>query len=786
MANYQLLKADIDAKVYENTHQEITGANLNAVLNAMVTTLGAEYQFAGVATIDTNPGTPDAKVFYIANGKGTYTNFGGLEVTEDEVVVLYWDTAWHKVSTGIASQAKLSELDMTKYMMTLDTSGNNIFDSNYIRHGKIVRTSSPYDIFDFAGAGVSGFYRVPSTCKEIRISGIVASGDLFARLSKTPQDDSDSVPYQLNIDGGTRIIPIDDTNKNYPYLCVGAYRVSGTDTPDLSNVNIAFVGANEADVVKQFQNNVWKSYGDEVKEDDYINSVAYPGLTRRMIYDSFRSVKFFGCDKSIPRTIFVVWKKNSETKKGNLRISRYNFENNSWSTEFVYSGVLSNGINQNGIAFIKIDSDISGDTSKSVELLIDLSQMPLLTDANYVLNPLTSTPERVFSDTCYYEDVGVLSTDVAGLKTKVPNIELNVNKLEKGFVYGADLFTINGFINSTNGAVAPHQTLKCTDFIPVLPGQVYTTLVGLVGTACNGFYDENKVFVGYWNAVSEAVGTMTIPANAYYMRLSSRNVASPYAALNNPPYKGVIELTEEIEKVSGGHFKHKTKRNTSLPIIAFTFDDCHTNDALIVDLFDQYGLTCGFAFIASEANITTKGEIYRGYQDKGYDILNHSVDGKIFNTTNYTLETATAAIATAMERMEKVGIVANGFVAPSSSMEDSFIPMLRKFHSFACLYGGNTPNASNADVCKLTRYSLHGNSLATIKASIDSAIANNACIIFYSHSADFGTTYSSADNEEWNIAKLKSVLDYCIEKRNNGDCFLGSIEDCMKSFYNIY
>lgn len=111
MANYQLLKADIDEKVYQNGQQEITGANLNSVLNAMVTTLGAEYQFAGVATIDTNPGTPDAKVFYIANGKGTYTNFGGLEVTEDEVVVLYWDTAWHKVATGIASQAKLTELE---------------------------------------------------------------------------------------------------------------------------------------------------------------------------------------------------------------------------------------------------------------------------------------------------------------------------------------------------------------------------------------------------------------------------------------------------------------------------------------------------------------------------------------------------------------------------------------------------------------------------------------------------------------------------------------------------
>ena len=111
MSNYNSLKTTIDANIKQNGNQEITGQILNSVLNAMVTTLGTGYQFAGVATIATNPGTPDAKVFYIANGKGTYEKFGGLEVTEDDVVVFYWDTAWHKVATGIASQEKLSELN---------------------------------------------------------------------------------------------------------------------------------------------------------------------------------------------------------------------------------------------------------------------------------------------------------------------------------------------------------------------------------------------------------------------------------------------------------------------------------------------------------------------------------------------------------------------------------------------------------------------------------------------------------------------------------------------------
>ena len=91
MSDYNNLKATIDASIKQNSNREITGSVLNSVLNQMVTTLGAGYQFAGVATLDpaTDPGTPDAKVFYIANGKGTYTNFGGINVTEDDVVVLY-------------------------------------------------------------------------------------------------------------------------------------------------------------------------------------------------------------------------------------------------------------------------------------------------------------------------------------------------------------------------------------------------------------------------------------------------------------------------------------------------------------------------------------------------------------------------------------------------------------------------------------------------------------------------------------------------------------------------
>ena len=88
MANYAYLKAAIQNVIKTNGNNEITGQLLQQSLLSMINSLGSGYQFIGVATPTTNPGRTDQKVFYIANGKGTYTNFGSLEITEDEVVIL--------------------------------------------------------------------------------------------------------------------------------------------------------------------------------------------------------------------------------------------------------------------------------------------------------------------------------------------------------------------------------------------------------------------------------------------------------------------------------------------------------------------------------------------------------------------------------------------------------------------------------------------------------------------------------------------------------------------------
>ena len=93
MSNYSVLKQDINNNIYENQTQQITGTVLNAILNEMTNSLGAGYQFAGVATLGMNPGDPDQRVFYLA-GEGIYTSFGGIQVPAGKLGVLKWDNRW--------------------------------------------------------------------------------------------------------------------------------------------------------------------------------------------------------------------------------------------------------------------------------------------------------------------------------------------------------------------------------------------------------------------------------------------------------------------------------------------------------------------------------------------------------------------------------------------------------------------------------------------------------------------------------------------------------------------
>lgn len=111
MANYSILKAAVEAVVKTNGNEEITGANLQSTLLSIIESLGADYQFAGVATPSTSPGTPDQNVFYVG-GAGTYENMGTeVTVPQGSIGVFKYNGSWsNSVIDFLASVIGLKSL----------------------------------------------------------------------------------------------------------------------------------------------------------------------------------------------------------------------------------------------------------------------------------------------------------------------------------------------------------------------------------------------------------------------------------------------------------------------------------------------------------------------------------------------------------------------------------------------------------------------------------------------------------------------------------------------------
>ena len=140
MANWNNLKASISEVIKTNNNQEITGQALQNVLNNLVSNLGANATFAGVATPTTNPGAPDGNVFYLAGG-GTYTNFNNLVIETGQLGVLMWKGSWSKQTIEIGSAGGNFILDWSENKQTTRLQ----VLSKYRKAGLMIAYNNPTD-----------------------------------------------------------------------------------------------------------------------------------------------------------------------------------------------------------------------------------------------------------------------------------------------------------------------------------------------------------------------------------------------------------------------------------------------------------------------------------------------------------------------------------------------------------------------------------------------------------------------------------------------------------------
>ena len=128
MANYTTLKSSITSAIKQNGNKEITGALLQSVLLAMVNSLGAQFQFRGVATPGASPGTPDYNVAYIC-GPGTYPNFGNKTVPNGYIGVLKFNGSWgvELISVPAVKSVAVTQVQTTgTEIAVINVDGNSV------------------------------------------------------------------------------------------------------------------------------------------------------------------------------------------------------------------------------------------------------------------------------------------------------------------------------------------------------------------------------------------------------------------------------------------------------------------------------------------------------------------------------------------------------------------------------------------------------------------------------------------------------------------------------------
>lgn len=206
MANYQELKKAIADVIKTNGNQEITGAIMQNVLNTIVSTVGANRTFVGIANKNTNPGTPDGNVFYIAYMAGNYVNFqstaGNLTVNPGELAILYNGTAnWGKSVIGMSSDSVIALANITNQ---INATGRYAYTDTGIVSGS---NAGSQKIRTFLVAGER--YQITLTTvggdAPANIQGIKADGtfDIIGIITGTPAGATKTVTPTENYYGFT-------------------------------------------------------------------------------------------------------------------------------------------------------------------------------------------------------------------------------------------------------------------------------------------------------------------------------------------------------------------------------------------------------------------------------------------------------------------------------------------------------------------------------------------------------------------------------------------------------
>lgn len=301
MGNYEQLKQAISGVIQTNGNQEITGAIMQNALLSIISTVGSNATFAGIATPDTNPGRPDQNVFYLASEPGIYSNFGGVELTDQVLIFTNKKGNWAKQDSGIATSAKILELGnkISSYLRDVNIIDFLKKNGAVIVYGKVGEIASKIEFIQ-----TESFVYLTTNCKEgdeFVLSGqcVSVNARVYVFLSsdntillKSPQNEV------LN---DTHIIAPKDSNT--AYFCFSA--------------NSAIKLEKVSTTIREIKNEITELQQDITEINKNVDDIIYTNEgTRREIYNDGLKTKQYITAEGILGTASRYWSVKFRVNKG--------------------------------------------------------------------------------------------------------------------------------------------------------------------------------------------------------------------------------------------------------------------------------------------------------------------------------------------------------------------------------------------------------------------------------------------------------------------------------------
>ena len=553
MANWTTLKAAIADVIKTNGNQEITGAVLQNTLNSIVSAVGENATFAGIATPVTNPGTPDGPVFYIATQTGIYSNFEGITV-ENEVAILLWKTSWKKLLTNIAPLSDISLIRAVLDNVKLNSTGKNKINLSNKIDGYFLNLSG--NLVSNSSYCISNYIEIKSSTQYY--------------ISKT------------NVGGANHIIY--DKNLNV----LSATKDGAVTTPSDAKYIRLSISTNALDTAMLFEGNAATTY--EPFTDNYDNEQKFAELETQMASNKMELETQMASNK-MELEIQMASKTNaslgknmfdkSTVKDGYYIDASGNLKTNSTLSLSHYIKVNPNtsyyiqNTNTGGASNVWFDKEFNAikeaaksgvTTSPSNAAYIRLSISTAVIDKAMFFEGNAATTYEPFTDNYENEQqLKELQVMLDETNTHLTEVE---NKLPTTTV-GKNLFDPDkagkGFLRQ-NGTVANSTTYVTSDYIAVEGERMITAHPLALGPIYFSQYDSDKTFIT--STQNKQTLTITLESNTAYVRATF--LASNYktegqieygsTATEYKPFHYVISEESLPEDIGNGTTQDEVKQ----------------------------------------------------------------------------------------------------------------------------------------------------------------------------------------------------------------------------------